>query len=97
MPAIRGKLNTFGYFNMIKFYPIAFLITHKLPTYERLSSLHKFNNISVNDKACVTINLRDVRSSTWPEECLGTENFLMIGRAANDSVHSVPRIKRIKI
>lgn len=96
MPAIRGRLNTAGFFNMIKFYPIAFLITHKLDSYEGLPSLHKFNNLSPNDKACLKINLRPVQRSTWPEECLGLENFLMFGRAANDSVYSVPRAKVVK-
>lgn len=96
MPAIRGRLNTAGFFNMIKFYPIAFLITHKLDSYEGLPSLHKFNNLSPNDKACLKINLRPVQQSTWPEECLGLENFLMFGRSANDSVYSVPRAKVIK-
>jgi len=96
MPAIRGKLNTAGFFNMIKFYPIAFLITHKLDSYEGLPSLHKFNSLSPNDKACLKINLRPVQSSTWPEECLGLENFLMVGRAAHDSVHAVPRTKVVQ-
>jgi hypothetical protein len=97
MPAIRGMLDTKGHFNMIKFYPIAFLITYQLPTYEGLSSLHKFNSIPVNDKACVTINLQAAKSSTWPEECLETEHFLLFGRAIKDSVYSVPRIQRIKV
>jgi hypothetical protein len=96
MPAIRGRLNTAGVFNMIKFYPIAFLITHKLDSYEGLPSLHKFNNLSPNDKACLKIDLRPVQHSTWPEECLGLENFLMLGHAANDSVYSVPRAKIVK-
>jgi hypothetical protein len=93
MPAIRGRLNTSGFFSMIKFYPIAFLITHQLPSYEGLLSLHQFNRLSPNDKACMKINLRPVQNSTWPEECLGLENFIVVGRAARDSVLAVPRTK----
>ncbi|OUL28478.1 hypothetical protein BV378_07300 [Nostoc sp. RF31YmG] len=95
MPSVRGSLQQSGFFNMMKFYPIAFLITHKLKSYEGLLSLHQFNTLPPSDKANIKINLRSVKSSTWPEECLGTENFLVVGRAANDSVYAVPKIRRI--
>ncbi|RAM47956.1 MAG: hypothetical protein C6Y22_30525 [Hapalosiphonaceae cyanobacterium JJU2] len=97
MPAVRGNLQRSGFFNMIKFYPIAFLITHQLKSYEKLLSLHQFNKLIPSDKANIQINLRSVKSSTWPEECLGTENFLALGRSANDSVYAVPKAKKIKI
>jgi hypothetical protein len=96
MPAVRGNLQTSGFFNMIKFYPIAFLITHQLPSYEKLLSLHQFNQLPSGDKANLQINLRLIKRSTWPEECLGEENFLVVGRAANDSVYAVPKLKKIK-
>lgn len=97
MPSVRGNFQTGGFFNMIKFYPIAFLITHKLNSYEGLLSLHQFNKLPPSDKTNIRINLRSVKSSTWPEECLGMENLLVLGRAANDSVYAVPRGKQIKI
>ncbi|PLZ18189.1 hypothetical protein CBP21_21690 [Fischerella thermalis WC246] len=34
-----------NFFNLIKFYPLAFLITHQLASYEGLSSLHQFNQL----------------------------------------------------
>jgi hypothetical protein len=97
MPAIRSNFQRGGFFNMIKFYPIAFLITHQLNSYEGLLSLHQFNKLTPSDKANIPINLRSIKSSTWPEECLGTENFLFLGRAANDSVYAVPKAQKIKI
>ncbi|BBD70047.1 hypothetical protein NIES4072_64270 [Nostoc commune NIES-4072] len=96
MPAVRGNLQTSGFFNMIKFYPIAFLITHQLPSYEKLLSLDKFNQLPSGDKANLQIDLRPIKRSTWPEECLGEENFLLVGRAANDSVYAVPKLNKIK-
>lgn len=96
MPAIRGRLGTSGFFNLIKFYPIAFLIAHQLSSYERLSSLHQFDKLSPSTKANIQINLRSVKSSTWPEECLGLENYLLVGRAANDSVYAVSKAKKTK-
>ncbi len=97
MPAARGRLQTVGFFNLIKFYPIAFLIAHELPFYEKLPTLHQFNKLSPGDKANIQINLRSVKHSTWPEECVGLENFLVFGRSANDSVYAVPKAKRRKV
>ncbi len=95
MPAVRGKFDLPGFFNMIKFYPIAFLITHKLPDYEYLDSLSKFNKISPDDKASISIRLNPIKKSSWPEEC-DMGNFLMLGRTANDSVYAVPKSKKVK-
>jgi hypothetical protein len=97
MPAVRGELGILGFFNMIKFYPIAFLITHQLPEYENLLSLHQFNKFSPNEKASIHINLRSVKNSTWPEECQRLENYLILGPVAEDSVCAVPKDKKIKI
>jgi len=94
MPAKRGYLNTTGFFNMIKFYPISFLITHQLPQYENLLSLHSFNQFSPQDEADIELRLNPVRRMTWPEECKGLENYLMTGRAAEDSVFSTPKPKK---
>ncbi|MBW4487102.1 MAG: hypothetical protein KME12_04865 [Trichocoleus desertorum ATA4-8-CV12] len=93
MPAVRSNLQKPGFFNMIKFYPIAFLITHQLSSYEGLLSLHKFNQTPPDQKANIRINLRSVRSNTWPEECNGMENYLLLGQAAHDSVYAVPKTK----
>lgn len=95
MPAIRGRMDTAGFFNMIKFYPIAFLITHGLASYENLRSLHQFNGLSPNEKAYIQIDLQPVQNDTWPET-LDLENFLMLGRSAHDSVYATPRIRTIK-
>lgn len=97
MPSVRSIHKECGFFNLIKFYPIAFLIAHQLSSYEQLSSLYKFNKLLPSQKANIQINLRRVESYSWPEECLGLENFLVIGQAANDSVYAVPKTIKIKI
>jgi len=94
MPAIRGRLfEKPGFFNMLKFYPVAFLITYQLPSYENLLNLDQFNKSLLTDKVKLTIDLRPIRSSTWPEECKGLENFLLVGEASHDSIQAIPRIK----
>jgi len=95
MPAVRGRFQDLGFFNLIKFYPVAFLVTHQLVSYEGLSSLHQFNRLLPSEKKNVQINLRSTRDSRFPEEC-SDANFLMFGRTARDSVHSVPKPKSKK-
>lgn len=97
MPSIRGDLKTIGHFNMIKFYPVAFLIVHQLKSYEGLDSLHHFNKLPFDQKSSISIKLNPIRSSTWPEECVGMENFLAFGRSGNDAISSIPHIKQIKV
>jgi hypothetical protein len=95
MPAVRGRFQKFGFFNLIKFYPLAFLVTHQLSSYEGLSSLHQFNQLLPSEKRNIQINLRSTRHSRFPEEC-SDDNFLAFGRTARDSVHSVPKPKSKK-
>ena len=97
MPSIRGVFDKVSCFSMIKFYPVSFLVAYQLPEYENLRSLYKFNGMSAEDEALVTIDLRPMKSSTWPEECPGMDNFLLYGRTADDSVYSVPRTREIKV
>ncbi|PMB07043.1 hypothetical protein CEN49_13830 [Fischerella thermalis CCMEE 5273] len=95
MPAVRGRFHYFGFFNLIKFYPLAFLITHQLASYEGLSSLHQFNQLLPSEKRNIQINLRFTRHSRFPEE-YSDNNFVAFGRTARDSVHSVPKPKSKK-
>jgi hypothetical protein len=90
MPAIRGRFQDVGFFNLIKFYPLAFLVTHQLASYEGLSSLHQFNQLLPSKKSNIQINLRSTKQSRFPEEC-SDGNLLAVGRAARDSVYSVPK------
>jgi len=95
MPAVRGRFQDFGFFNLIKFYPLAFLVTHQLASYEGLLSLHQFNQLLPSEKRNIQINLRSTKQSRFPEEC-SDDNFLAFGRTARDSVHSVPKSKSKK-
>lgn len=95
MPAVRGRSGDFGFFNLLKFYPLAFLVTHQLPSYEGLSSLHQFNQLAPGEKRNVQINLRSTKQSSFPVE-FSDKNFIAIGRTERDSVRSVPKSKKVK-
>jgi len=93
MPDVRDNPwghEKFTIFNIIKFYPLAFLISHQLPSYDNLPSLHLFNPISFTDRTSVKINLLATRESSFPES-LSDGNFLMLGRSEKDSVFSIPK------
>ena len=92
MSAVRGRFDKPGVFSMMKFYPIAFLLTYQLPEYAGLHSLHQFNGLSADDKACLTVDLQTVRSSAWPEN-----KGILVGRAERDSVYSVPHTRTLKL
>jgi hypothetical protein len=89
MPAVRGKFKESGFFSLIKFYPLAFLVTHQLPDYEYLNSLYRFNRLSIDAEESIQVNLRPFMRSNFPEDC-SDDNFLLFGGAAKDSVYSVP-------
>jgi hypothetical protein len=95
MPSVRGCFQEGGVFNLIKFYPIAFLVAHKIPMYEGLNSLHQFNQTLPDEKANIQMNFHSGRHSKFPEDC-SDGNLLMLSRAANDSVYSVPKSKSKK-
>jgi hypothetical protein len=95
MPSVRGRLQGGGLFSLIKFYPIAFLVTHQLLEYEGLHSLHQFNKTLPDEKVNIQINLRPAKHSKFPEDC-SDGNLLVFGRAANDSVYSVLKSKSTK-
>ncbi len=94
MLVVRGTSKIAGFFNMIKFYPITFLIAYQLPCYEELLNLHQFNRLSPGEKTNIQINLRPVRNSTFPED---GADLLAFGRSANDSVDAVPKAKKRKV
>lgn len=78
-------------FNLIKFYPVAFLVTHQLTEYQGLLNLDSFNNISPSDKAKIKIDLRQRKNATWPES-----NGFACGRAIHDAVLSSPKPEKKK-
>jgi hypothetical protein len=92
---LRNSVGDFGFFNLLKFYPLAFLVTDNLSSYERLSSLHCFNEISPKETRNILINLNPIQPVTFPEECDDT-NFIMAGRSLRDSVFSVVKPTKSK-
>ncbi|MBD2576384.1 hypothetical protein [Oscillatoria sp. FACHB-1406] len=93
--AVPGKFDKVGFFNLIKFYPVAFLVTYKLHHYKGLPSLHDFNSLSIHDKIQVKIDRNSTRKESFPER-ISDRDVLLHGRSADDSVYSLPKSKSKK-
>ncbi len=88
MPAIRGNYKKFGYFNILKFFPIAYLITD-LEKYENLNELTQFRNLKNNDTDEIAVNLKDIKNPRWPES-ITPENIVLLGEEGMKSIYAKP-------
>jgi hypothetical protein len=92
MVSCTNTTRNFGYFNLLKFYPVAFLIAHDLEEYDNLDSLKDFKNMPFDQEAEISIKLNPIRYSNWPEDINNTNRFLLFGQSTfNDSVNVTPR------
>jgi len=92
MPSIRGNFSNFGFFQIIKYFPIAFLVTD-LPNYEGLFELTKFRKFSINDEIDIPIQLNRIEHLYWPE-IVDAGNILLGGHAASNSISASPKTKK---
>ncbi|VAV84884.1 hypothetical protein MNBD_DELTA01-580 [hydrothermal vent metagenome] len=89
MPATRGNYKEWGYFNVLKYFPIAYLITD-LKKYEGLNELTKFRNLENNDTEKIVIDLTDIKDPGWPEY-ITRENIVLVGEEGANSIHAKPK------
>lgn len=94
MPAKRGNFKSYGFFNMIKFYPIAFLISDNLSVYEGLPNLDTYRNLLPEQKAEVLLPLDFIPNEDWPERVDET-NIIAGGRAMNDGIIAQPKTNKL--
>ncbi len=91
MPAVRGKLDKMGFFQTLKYFPVAFLATD-LQSYEGLDELTRFRILEISDEVEIPINLRRVKHQYWPE-MVDDGNILFGGQAAANSIAANPKRK----
>jgi hypothetical protein len=91
MPAIRGDFNNFGVFSVLKYFPIAYLMTD-LKDYEGLSELTIFRNCKLSESTDLPISLHKIYSEDWPDK-VDTGNFILASRNIQSSVRALPRRK----
>lgn len=92
MPAVRGQLTPTGFFHILKYFPVAYLVTN-LHQYESLLELTRFRTLDPTTESEIPIDLSRVEHQQWPE-LVDDKNFLFGGRALQSSISAVPRKRR---
>ncbi len=94
MPAIRGNFKKYGYFQIIKYFPLAYLIGN-VPRYEGLYELTIYKDININEELEIPIRLDTIKHHEWPE-IVDNHNILFFGESGLNSVFAKPKTKIIR-
>ncbi len=92
MPAVRGRFDESGVFNVIKYFPIAYLITDR-PSYEGLQELTVFRHLKPTEYSEISIPLREIKHPEWPE-IVEDGNFLITSKGSESSIYAIPKKKK---
>lgn len=91
MPSIRNKFKDIGLFSILKFFPVAYLVSD-LNEYESLPSLASYKTKNFEDKLKITIDLKNIKPQFWPNN-IEKGNFIIGGARFDSSVIASPRKK----
>ncbi len=94
MPAVRGRYNDFGFFQIFKYYPIAYLVVNK-NEYHNLQSLRNYNSTRLDEVANVKIKINERRHWKWPE-IIEDGNFVFLGQAGSKAIRAERYLKEIE-
>lgn len=92
MPAIRGKYNDFGFFQIFKYYPIAYLVVNK-NKYQNLQSLRDYNSAKLDEIAKINIKINERKHWKWPE-IVEDGNFVFLGKAGTEAIRAEKYLKK---
>ena len=88
MPSVRGQFDNFGMFNILKYFPLGFLVTEH-QSYEGLVNLSLLATGDLTTRVRVPVHLVDPKPQGWPETP-DNGNFLLMGQAGGNSVMAKP-------
>ena len=89
MPSVRGNLETMGFFSILKYFPMAYLICD-LDRYEGLDDLTLYYDKNPSKLAAIQITLKQVRHPQWPE-IVDDTNFVVGGQSLKSAVFAKPK------
>jgi hypothetical protein len=95
MPAVRGRADEFGIFDIFKFAPLGFLVTD-LKDYEGLPRLDHLARRAGTREIEVPFHTGLVRDADWPER-VDRGNIMVHGRSMDDAVVARPRRPKAKL
>jgi hypothetical protein len=88
MPLRRGRYSEFQRFGVLKYFPIAYLVT-TAPEYEGLDSLTLWRSEPASTIVKLPVNLRGARDLYWPE-APARDNWILGGEDFLESVRTHP-------
>ena len=92
MPSKRGKFDSFSFFHMLKYFPIAYLVSDS-SYYQNLPEL---TNYCTNDNFLqveIPIKLKRVENYNWPE-VVDNSNIFIGGKSIESSIIAKPRLNK---
>lgn len=91
MPRRRGRFSEFQQFGLVKYFPIAYLVTDA-PQYEGLSALTTWRNEPATATANLPVDIKGVHDVDWPEAPADgpSANFLYVGGEGFESLRAHP-------
>lgn len=84
IPSVRGNFKNFGVFQMLKFFPIAYLVSD-VTEYEGLHELSRYRELRMDEVVEIPIQLNRVEHPLWPE-MVDDRNILLGGQGSMDSI-----------
>jgi hypothetical protein len=91
MPAVRGRFQNWGFFHILKYFPIAYLVTD-VTRYEGLDEITVHRRLAPSDDADIPIKLTRINSADWPER-VDEGNVLFGGQSFAQALSARPRKK----
>jgi hypothetical protein len=89
MPAKRGDTSNFMACQVLKYFPLAFMITDK-EEYHGLPSITMFKDVSIDAEVDLRINLLRVESLDWPER-IDSSNLILATDETLNGIIATPK------
>lgn len=82
LASIAGDYSSFSFCHLIKYFPIAFIITDK-NEFRGLASLTKFKSCGIDEEIELRIDLKQIKDYDWPEKVDDTNIVFMSAETQN--------------
>lgn len=89
VPTVPGIFSETTFCDIIKSFPIAFLVGDT-PNFRNLDSLAKYKNLKIDDEAEVMINLTHIRDYDFPER-VDKNNIVFMSAESSNGILAYPR------
>jgi hypothetical protein len=89
LPAEQGNYSNCAFANMIKYFPLAFIVSDK-ENFRGLDSLSQYRNLKIDDEIDLKIDLGKMQDLDWPER-VDENNILFMSSESTNGIFGKPR------